>query len=109
MNRTDIITYTNFDGVSGVIGDRLPAGEIRTLRNGLPVLVDTTGAAHKILCSELVPLHTEDGLVDGRCLLRVTDPEILACAGHASVIRSWRGQSELETRDWERAIENDRY
>lgn len=54
-------------------------------------------------CPSLVWVHTEDGIVDGRCMLPITDTEVGACEGHAEEIRSWHSMSEIEKLEWERA------
>jgi len=61
------------------------------------------------LCPEVVPVATEDGPSDGRCLLPIADAEVAACVGHAREIREWRGMTELEKLAWERSHDDDRF
>ncbi len=53
------------------------------------------------LCPEIVPVMTEDGTSDGRCLTPVV-PGGYACPGHTAVIEEWRAMSERERAHWER-------
>lgn len=52
-------------------------------------------------CPEIVPVMTEDGPSDGRCLAPITDEEVGACEGHAAEIRSWRAMDESQKAQWE--------
>jgi hypothetical protein len=69
------------------------------------------------LCAELVPVATEDGVVDGRCLRPVTgrvfmyrgygDAEasptrLPMCEGHAEELVGWGAMSGAEQAAWER-------
>ena len=56
-------------------------------------------------CPELVWVHTEDGLVDGRCLRPITDEEIGACERHAQERRQWMAMSEQQKALWEKRQE----
>jgi hypothetical protein len=68
-------------------------------------------------CPELVPVMTEDGPSDGRCLAPIVtvtvppDPRYgeteaetvaFACEGHSAEILGWRAMSEVERIAWER-------
>jgi hypothetical protein len=68
-------------------------------------------------CPELVPIVTEDGPSDGRCLAPIvtvtvppdprygeTEPTTaaFACEGHSAEILGWRAMPECERLAWER-------
>ena len=46
-------------------------------------------------CPELVPIRTEDGMSDGRCMADII-PGGYACEGHTAEIESWRSLTEAE-------------
>jgi hypothetical protein len=52
-------------------------------------------------CPEIVPVLTEDGPSDGRCLAPIV-PGGFACPPHTEAIESWRAMSERERAYWER-------
>jgi len=52
------------------------------------------------LCPELVWIWTEDGKVDGRCMLPIVQGGF-ACEGHQEEILQWRRMSEAEKCAWE--------
>lgn len=56
------------------------------------------------VCPEIVPVVTEDGPSDGRCLAPVV-ADGYACEGHTAEIESWRDMSEAERAHWERQHE----
>lgn len=60
------------------------------------------------LCPEIVPILTEDGPTDGRCLAPVV-PDGYACAGHTEAIESWRSMSEAERAYWEHQHDEQRF
>lgn len=53
------------------------------------------------VCPEIVPVWTEDGPSDGRCLAPVV-PGGYACQPHTEAIEAWRAMSEAERAHWER-------
>ena len=67
--------------------------------------VHADGERWPVVCSEIIPIWTEDGRSDGRCGKLAADTEFGACFGHAADIRHWRSQTEAETIAWERARE----
>ncbi len=90
-----------------ILSDHVGRNDLRVLASGTVVaLVD--GRVARVLCSEIVMVATEDGPMDGRCKGPVEMGDILACRGHASQIRGWRAQSELETVAWEQELERTR-
>jgi len=58
------------------------------------------------VCPEIVPIVTEDGPSDGRCLAPIV-PDGYACEGHTAAIESWRSMSEPERAYWERQHDDD--
>jgi hypothetical protein len=56
---------------------------------------------HEGACPEIVPVLTEDGPTDGRCLAPIV-PGGFACPGHTEAIEAWRAMSEPERAHWER-------
>lgn len=60
------------------------------------------------LCPEIVPIVTEDGPSDGRCLAPIV-PGGYACPGHTEAIESWREMSEPEREYWERSHDEDNW
>jgi hypothetical protein len=52
-------------------------------------------------CPEIVPVMTEDGPSDGRCLADIV-PGGFACPPHTEAIEAWRAMSEPERAHWER-------
>lgn len=59
------------------------------------------GAVVTVVCSELVALVTEDGIVSGRCGAdAVVDGAY--CAGHGAELAGWRAMTEPERAAWER-------
>jgi hypothetical protein len=91
------------DWTEGVLSEGLDL-PTRRLASGTTVAVDSRGHAHRVLCSEIVMIVTEDGRMDGRCGGLVT-AEGEACPGHAAQLASWRGQSEAEALAWERELD----
>jgi hypothetical protein len=55
-------------------------------------------------CPELIPVQTEDGTGDGRCLAPIP-PGGYACPGHTAAIEAWRAMSEPERAAAERAAD----
>lgn len=56
--------------------------------------------AYPVVCGDVVPVQTEDGIVTGRCGIIATREG--ACAGHAAEMDSWREMAEAERAAWER-------
>lgn len=54
-----------------------------------------------VVCSELVPIWTEDGRVTGRCG-ELAGPSTGMCHTHADIVEGWRNQSEEDLIEWER-------
>lgn len=84
-----------------IITDHLGDQPTRVLASGTTVVLNPDGTViARLVCGEIVPVHTEDGITSGRCSQPVLDND-LACPGHAELLRVWRGQSEAEVLAWE--------
>ncbi len=73
-------------------------------------------------CAELVPVATEDGIVDGRCM-RPIDPTVRTyrtsytreirqetlpmCEGHADEYVGWGYLTEAEKAQWEKRLDQE--
>lgn len=51
------------------------------------------GSATPVLCGEIVPIPTEDGIIDGRCGAPVYDRGF-ACPGHEAQINAYRAETD---------------
>lgn len=95
----------------GVLTDHLgrlvEAGvDLHVTASGRRVAIFEDGSSLPILCSEIVPLYTEDGVVDGRCGRYVRNDDD-ACPGHQFGIDRWRNASEIERAAIERREEEE--
>lgn len=59
-----------------------------------------SGEALPVVCSELIEIATEDGMVSGRCGTPSTVDGM--CVPHAAEMRSWLQASEAERLAWEK-------
>jgi hypothetical protein len=95
------------DWITGVVtdhvGSALEAGALlHKAASGKTYLTGPKGGvAIPVLCGELVPVATEDGVIDGRCGLPVLNDD-LACPGHHEVIMSYRSNYD-HLYEWETA------
>lgn len=65
---------------------------VRVFKSGRTFLVpDAGGVPIPVLCGELVPIRTEDGILEGRCGDYVLHNDF-ACPGHARELRLFREQ-----------------
>jgi hypothetical protein len=94
------------DHTYGVLSEhlhRVPPEKVRTLASGT-LVVQAGRECFPVLCSEVVPIATEDGIVSGRCGGRVKGIDGFACEGHTRQIEGWREQSELDAIEWEQRV-----
>ena len=88
------------DWTQGVLAEHLPAGvDCKVTASGrLVALRPVEGRkmleAVPVLCGEVVPIHTEDGTISGRCGLPVHGIDGFACPGHQEAIMAYRNAPE---------------
>lgn len=70
----------SFKAVGGVI-------RVASTGSGLRYAVLSDGRAVPVVCSDLIPITTEDGYSDGRCGANATEDGM--CPGHAAEYRSY--------------------
>lgn len=87
------------DWTTGVLAEHLPSdANLRVIASGR--LIALVPSAYKmldtvpVLCGEIVPIHTEDGTIDGRCGLPVHGIDGFACPGHQEAIMAYRNAPE---------------
>lgn len=68
--------------------------------SGLAWAVLPDGSAHPVVCPDLVPVPTEDGMIVGRCGADAVRDG--ACEGHAAETEAWLAATEDERVAWER-------
>lgn len=88
MNIDRFVSSYGSEWRAGVITEHLallPYDNVRLLASGTPVVVNADGTAYPVLCSELVEIATEDGIITGRCGERVHG-DAFGCAGHEALI-----------------------
>lgn len=92
--------------VTGVITEHLEAfvaagGVVRQARSGSGAAWAIVGRkAYPVLCSDLIPVQTEDGTISGRCgILAVRHG---SCENHAAEADTWLAMAEIERKAWER-------
>lgn len=91
---------------AGVLSEHLErfvaaGGVVRPARSGSGAAWAMVGPkAYKVMCSDIVPVQTEDGTVTGRCGVLATREG--ACEAHAAEHDSWLAMAEAERAAWER-------
>ncbi len=94
------------DWTRGVLSEHLESfvkagGTWKRARSGSgQVWAIVEGKAYSFVCSEIVPIDTEDGVVAGRCGQVATVEG--SCEHHAEQRAFWRTQTDAEVAQWER-------
>jgi hypothetical protein len=86
----------------GIIHEHLHAAglEAHVIADGRQIVV-IDGKIVEVLCSDIIPIVTEDGPGTGRCGTPLRG-EAYACPGHTSEREGWLAMSEAEKAEWER-------
>jgi hypothetical protein len=93
----------------GIINEHLHAAglEAHVIADGRQIVV-IDGKIVEVLCSDIIPITTEDGPGTGRCGYPLRG-DAYACPGHTSEREGWLAMSEAEKADWEYRHEMDRW
>jgi hypothetical protein len=86
----------------GIINEHLHAAglESHVIADGRQI-VAIDGKIVEVLCSDIIPINTEDGPGTGRCGTPLRG-DAYACPGHTSEREGWLAMSEAEKAEWER-------
>lgn len=103
--RSEAWSWTAFYGPAsrsfGILGDHLAAAglEAHVIADGRQI-VAIDGKIVQVLCSEVIPISTEDGPATGRCG-KALRGDVYACPGHTYERESWLAMSEEDKAMWE--------